>query len=91
MVVVVGFITMNALVTGLVVFSVLLVDFYLIALIYFWGLTMNSFTGVNMIFALGLAVDYSSHIAHNFLMTRPPASCVTNREKRYYKAKVAVS
>ena len=82
---------MNLKVTALVVFAVLLVDFYLIGLIHFWGLTMNSFTGVNMIFALGLAVDYSTHIAHNFLLTVPPASCTTNREKRAYKARKAVS
>ena len=67
--VVVGFITVNLQVTLLVVFAVILVDFYLVSLIYYWGLTMNSFTGVNLTFALGLAVDYSSHIAHNFLLT----------------------
>ena len=77
--VVVGFITVNLTVTLLVVFSVILVDFYLVALIHFWGLTMNSFTGVNLIFSLGLAVDYSSHIAHNFLLTQPPEHCITNR------------
>ena len=80
--VVVGFITMNIRVTCMVIFSVILVDFYLIALMYYWDLTLNSFTGVNMIFALGLAVDYSSHIAHNFLLTKPPPECVTDREKR---------
>ena len=89
--VVVGFITLNLRVTLLVIFSVLLVDYFLIALMYYWGLTLNSFTGVNMIFALGLAVDYSSHIAHNFLLTKPPKSCVTDRQKRQYKAKIAVS
>ena len=66
---VVIFITVNIRVTLFVIFSVLLVDYYLIAAMYFSGLTLNSFTGVNIIFALGLAVDYSSHIAHNFLMT----------------------
>ena len=59
--------------------AVCLVDFYLVGLIYYWDLTMNTFTGVNMVFALGLAVDYSSHIAHTFLLTEPPASCVTDR------------
>ena len=44
-----------------------------------------------MIFALGLAVDYSTHIAHNFLLTEPPASCTTDREKRAYKDRKAVS
>lgn len=88
---VVSFITVNLKVTAVVVFSVLLVDFYLIGLIYFWGLTMNTFTGINMIFALGLAVDYSTHIAHNFLLVKPPANCVSDRDKRAYKARKAVS
>lgn len=90
-IVVVAFITLNFMVTALVVFAVVLVDFYLIGLIYFWGLTLNNFTGMNMIFALGLAVDYSSHIAHTFLLTEPPVSCTTNRSKRNYKARKAVS
>ena len=65
--------------TLLVVLAILLVDFYLVALVYFWGLTLNTFTGVNMIFALGMAVDYSSHIAHAYLLTETPSSCVTNQ------------
>ena len=75
---VVLFITVNWKVTVFVVISVILVDFYLVALIYFWGLTLNTVTGGNLIFAQGFAVDYSSHIAHAYLMTEPPASCVTN-------------
>ena len=73
------------------VFAIVLVDFYLVGSIHYWGLTYNSFTGMNMIFALGLAVDYSTHIAHTFLLTKPPASCTTNRAKRNYKAIKAVS
>ena len=38
---VVTFITMNFQVTMLVVSAVILVDFYLVALAHFWGLTMN--------------------------------------------------
>ena len=77
-IVVVFFITVNLTVTALVVFAVLMVDFYLVATMYYWDLTLNAFTGIQMVFALGLAVDYSSHIAHNFLLVEPPASCVTN-------------
>ena len=90
-IIVVFFINVNLALTLLTVFAVILVDFYLVALIYYWGLTLNMFTGLNMIFALGLAVDYSSHISHSFLMAQPPSSCVTNSEKRYYKARIAVS
>lgn len=78
-------------VTLLTVFAVVLVDFYLVALMYYWGLTLNMFTGLNMIFALGLAVDYSSHIAHSFLLAQPPSHCITDSQKRHYKARIAVS
>ena len=88
---VIFFITVNMQVTLLVLLAVILVDIYLVALINFWGLTLNTFTGTNMIFALGMAVDYSSHIAHAFLTTVPPASCKTNRQMRHYKASKALS
>ena len=84
--IVVIFITVDLRVTMLVLLAVALVDFYLIALMYFWGLTLNTFTGTNMIFALGMAVDYSSHIAHSYLLAEPPKSCKTNEQKRNYKA-----
>lgn len=76
---VVFFVTVNLQVTLLVVFSVVLVDVYLVALIYYWGLTLNTYTGANMIFALGMAVDYSTHIAHAYLMAEPPETCVSNQ------------
>ena len=75
----------------MILFSIALVDYYLVALIYFWGMTMNMFTGVAMVLSLGIAVDYSTHIAHTFLLTQAPAECTTNREKRYYKAVKAMS
>ena len=89
--VVVTFITMNLHLSLMIILSIVLVDYYLIALIYFWGLTINMFTGLCTILSLGIAVDYSTHIAHTFLLTEPPASCKTNREKRYYKAIKAIS
>ena len=85
------FITVNIKVTALVLFAVLLVDIYLIALIYYWGLTLNTIAGCNLIFALGMAVDYSSHIAHSYLLAEPPARCVTDHSKRNYKATIALS
>ena len=71
---VVTFITANLKISLLVVFTVTLTDFLLVALIYYWDMTLNMFTGVNMILALGLAIDYSTHIAHNYLLTEPPES-----------------
>lgn len=42
--------------------------------------------------ALGLAVDYSAHIAHCYLVVVPPPGlCKTDAEKRLYKVKKALS
>ena len=70
---VVLFITVNLQVTVLVVLCVVLVDFFIMAFAYYWGLTMNNILGVNMSFALGISVDYSTHIAHTYLLVVPPA------------------
>ena len=78
--------------TFLVVCCVILVDFFLLALLHYWSLTLNFMVMVNMIFAIGLAVDFSSHIAHTYLITKPPiAHSRTSKQARHYKAKVAVS
>ena len=34
---------------------------------HFWGLTIEVVSTVNLVIAVGLCVDYSAHIAHNFL------------------------
>ena len=65
---VVLFITFNLKVTILIVAVVLLVILYLAATIYFWGLTLNAISGMNMIFALGISIDYSIHVAHKYLV-----------------------
>ena len=88
---IVFFVTVNVQVTLLVVFAVLLVNFFLLALLHFWQLTLNFMVMVNMIFAIGLAVDFSSHIAHTYLITKPTARQKTLAEAREYKARSAVS
>ena len=65
---VVFMITGSLPVTALVVLSVILVDYFLIALIYYWDLTFNTIIIVNIVIAIGLAVDYSAHIAHTYLI-----------------------
>lgn len=65
---VVTFITVNFYLSLMVIMSVVLVDFYLVALIYYWNMTMNMFTGVSMVLSFGIAVDYSTHIAHTYLL-----------------------
>ena len=75
---VVIFITGSLPVTLLVLLAVVLVDLFVIALIFFWDLTMNNIVVVNLVIGLGLSVDYSAHIAHTYLTVSPPKECKTN-------------
>lgn len=87
---VVLFITGSLPITILVVLAVLLVDLYLLGLVHLWDLTMNNIVVVQLVIGLGLAVDYSAHIAHTYLTVVAPPE-YSNREKRMYKARVALS
>ncbi|XP_063722522.1 protein patched homolog 1-like isoform X2 [Symsagittifera roscoffensis] len=53
------------MVLSCVVFT--LVD--VIGLIHFWGVTINTVSTINLILAIGLAVDYAAHIGHAFMAT----------------------
>ena len=75
---VVLFITFDLRVTFIVVMVVSLVILYMTAICHYWGLQLNNFFAVNLTFALGIAVDYSVHIAHKYLIIKPPASLQTN-------------
>ena len=66
-----------------------LVDVNLVALIWYWGLELNFITMVNLILAIGLAVDYSAHIAHAYNFSEADPSCTTNRERRVSKVRGA--
>ena len=85
------FVTGSLPVTLLVIFSVVLVDVFLLALVNYWDLTMNSIVTVFLVIGLGLSVDYSAHIAHTYLTVEPPESMTTAMEKRHFKASVAIS
>eukprot|EP00903_Cladosiphon_okamuranus_P007237 g7024.t1 len=39
-----------------------------LGIMYFWGLAIDTVAVVMLILAVGLAVDYSAHIAHSFMM-----------------------
>lgn len=65
-------VTANLTVTMFVLICVALVDLFLLALLYFWDVTLNSVTIVNVTIAIGLAVDYSAHIGHAYLTINPP-------------------
>ena len=85
------FITASLTATLLVAFCVLLVDLYLIGLVYFWGLHFSPFVMINIVIAIGLSVDYSAHIAHAYLLVIPPAHLKSKEDIRMFKTKKALS
>merc|ERR1719382_1320178 len=88
------FITGNLQVTIMVTLSIIMIDSYLYALIYYWGLTFNTIVLINIVIALGLSVDYTAHIAHTYLLTKAPDDEFFRGNplrKRTYKAKTALS
>ena len=89
--VVVLFITFDLRMTFFVVLVVLLVVVYMTGICHYWGLYMNNMFAVNLTFALGIAIDYSVHIAHKYLTITPPKTLTTNKEKREYKIGKAIS
>lgn len=88
-------ITANFTVTMFILLCVILVDLFLLSLLTFWDITLNSVTVVNNVIAIGLAVDYSAHIGHSFLLCEAPdrdenGRELSNHEKRVYKARGAL-
>ena len=88
-------VTANFTVTMLILLCVALVDLFLLGLLTFWNVTFNSVTVVNNVIAIGLAVDYSAHIGHAYLLAVPPeknadGTEMTNHEKRVFKARSAL-
>lgn len=65
-------VTANFTITMFVLLCVALVDVFLFGLLTFWNITLNSVTVVNNVVAIGLAVDYSAHIGHAYLMAEAP-------------------
>ena len=53
----------------LVMLCVVLVDIDILGLMYLWGLSIDSVAIINLVLAIGLAVDYSVHVAHAFVQT----------------------
>jgi len=87
--------TGSSSVTNMIIMCVGLVDLFLFALLYFWGVTLNSVTVVNIVIAIGLAVDYSAHIGHAYLMVKPPThdlegNLISDMDRRNYKARGAL-
>ena len=85
-------ITSSIGITLLVGVSVILVDLYILGLIYYWNLTLNPLVVVNIIVAIGTSVDFSAHIAYAYLVEEVPEKFNnTNERIRSYKAQKALS
>ena len=52
----------------LICFAALIVELF--GLMYFWGVQLNSITMINLVMAIGFTVDYSSHVAHAFVISK---------------------
>eukprot|EP01025_Chloroclados_australasicus_P031754 TRINITY_DN3212_c0_g2_i12.p1 TRINITY_DN3212_c0_g2~~TRINITY_DN3212_c0_g2_i12.p1 ORF type:complete len:838 (-),score=67.46 TRINITY_DN3212_c0_g2_i12:303-2816(-) len=60
----------NLLATILVLLMVVMTDICLIGFMWYVGLTFNTVTAISLVLAVGLAVDYSAHIAHSYLVVQ---------------------
>ena len=85
--------TTDLTITLLVAFSVCVTDFFLLGLVWYWGLTLNQIVVLNIIIAIGTSVDYSTHIAYAYLVTGIPEGSKeydTPQKIRSYKAQMAL-
>ena len=74
----------------LVIFSVLLVDLILIAMVPLWDLTFNNIVVVHLVASLGLSVLYSVHMALSFHLAEAPRD-MPKPKQRLWKARVGLS
>ena len=88
--VIILFMTMSISMTLLILMNVLLVNIFMLGIISFWGVKFNFLASIHLSFAIGVAVDYSSHVAHAYTMVEAPKRYL-NMRKRAYKAKRALS
>ncbi|EKX41307.1 hypothetical protein GUITHDRAFT_164388 [Guillardia theta CCMP2712] len=64
----------------LVIINVAMVLVDITGLMWLWNVTINSVSIINLVLAIGLAVDYSAHVAHAFM------SATGTRDERVKKA-----
>ena len=60
------FLINNVITSFLVIFCVMLSLVDVAGFMYFWGVTIDTVSCVNLIIAIGLCVDYAAHIAHRY-------------------------
>ena len=88
-------ITADLTTTILVGICVFLTNLFLSGLVFFWGLTLNPITVVNIVAAIGTSVDYSAHIAYAYQTEKIPKAKLkkldTVHKERSYKIQQALS
>ena len=60
---------------------VILVDVDILGLMWLWDLSIDSVAIINLVLAVGLAVDYSCHVAHAFVQM-PATPGLSKRQQR---------
>lgn len=60
---------LDCTVTILVVFNFVALVLELFGLMVLWDVSLNSVSMINLVMAIGFAVDYSAHIAHAYVMS----------------------
>ena len=88
--------TANLTVTFFILICVALVDLFVLALTTYWNVAINSISMINIVIAIGLAVDYSAHIGHAFLVYDAPkvdeeGNELTDFERRVEKSRGALT
>lgn len=67
----------NLSVSLLVFFGFVSLIFELFGMMWLWNVSLNSISMINLVMAIGFAVDYSAHVAHAFVVA--PGSSVEKR------------
>lgn len=62
---------------------VIMVLLEMVAVMYLWGITLNAVSAVNLVVAMGIAVEFNSHVMHAF-----QKSTATSRVARAQEALV---
>ena len=85
------FLISGSLTSAIVVcISVLLVDFFLVALIDIWGLTFNNIVVVHLLASIAISALYSLLVAMNYMMVEAP-SHLPKHKQRMYRARLSIS
>lgn len=66
-----------SLIVSLIVVMVLL---EMVAVMYLWSITINAVSAVNLVVAMGIAVEFSSHVMHAFQKSTAPTRVARTKE-----------